>query len=140
MAAKKEMRRRFRSDGARNYRVRPRAAAALFVVLGIIDFGFLFQRYETVTNAAREGARMAVLPDYTEDDVTGARDGVPHGRRPASGRRDSGRYIGRDRCPPAASTMHGARCVTVTYTYMFSRSGRHRGPLRRAASASPSRP
>jgi Flp pilus assembly protein TadG len=36
----------------------------LLVVLGIIDFGFLFQRYEVLTNAAREGARLAILPDY----------------------------------------------------------------------------
>jgi hypothetical protein len=36
----------------------------MLVVLGIIDFGLLFQRYEVVTNAAREGARMAVLPEY----------------------------------------------------------------------------
>lgn len=34
----------------------------LLVVLGIVDFGFLFQRMEVVTNAAREGARIAVLP------------------------------------------------------------------------------
>jgi Flp pilus assembly protein TadG len=31
----------------------------LLVVAGIMDFGFLFQRYEIVTNAAREGARTA---------------------------------------------------------------------------------
>jgi Flp pilus assembly protein TadG len=37
----------------------------LLVVFGIIDFGFMFQRYEAVTNAAREGARLAVLADYT---------------------------------------------------------------------------
>jgi Flp pilus assembly protein TadG len=36
----------------------------LLVVMGIIDFGFLFQRYEVLTNAAREGARVAVLPTY----------------------------------------------------------------------------
>jgi Flp pilus assembly protein TadG len=41
----------------------------LLVVLGIVDFGFLFQRMEVVTNAAREGARMAVLPGYTQADV-----------------------------------------------------------------------
>ena len=33
-------------------------------MLGIIDFGFLFQHYEVVTNAAREGARVAILPGY----------------------------------------------------------------------------
>ena len=33
----------------------------LMVILGIVDFGFLFQRYEVLTNAAREGARVAAL-------------------------------------------------------------------------------
>lgn len=41
----------------------------LLVVLGIVDFGFLFQRMEVITNAAREGARIAVLPGYQEADV-----------------------------------------------------------------------
>ena len=41
----------------------------LLVVFGIMDFGLLFQRYETVTNAAREGARVAVLPGYNQPDV-----------------------------------------------------------------------
>ena len=41
----------------------------LLVVLGIMDFGFLFQRYEVVTNAAREGARVAILPGYADADV-----------------------------------------------------------------------
>ena len=36
----------------------------LVVIAGIVDFGFLFQRYEVVTNAAREGARLASLPSY----------------------------------------------------------------------------
>lgn len=42
----------------------------LLVCLGIIDFGLLFHRYEVLTNAAREGARVAVLPNYTNADVT----------------------------------------------------------------------
>jgi Flp pilus assembly protein TadG len=43
----------------------------LLVLVGIVDFGFLFQRYEVLTNAAREGARMAVLANsgYTLTDV-----------------------------------------------------------------------
>jgi Flp pilus assembly protein TadG len=41
----------------------------LFVLLGIAEFGFMFQRYEVLTNAAREGARIAVLPGYQEADV-----------------------------------------------------------------------
>lgn len=41
----------------------------LAIMAGIVDFGRMFQRYEVVTNAAREGARLAVLPGYTEADV-----------------------------------------------------------------------
>jgi Flp pilus assembly protein TadG len=41
----------------------------LLMLLGIIDFGMLFQRYQVITNAAREGARLAVLPGYSDDDV-----------------------------------------------------------------------
>ena len=36
----------------------------LLVVLGIFDFGLMLQRYEVVTNAAREGARTAILPSF----------------------------------------------------------------------------
>jgi Flp pilus assembly protein TadG len=45
----------------------------LFVVLGIAEFGIIFQRYEVVTNAAREGARLAVLPGY---DSAAAEDAI----------------------------------------------------------------
>lgn len=41
----------------------------LLLVAGIMDFGFLFLRFEVVTNAAREGARVAVLPGYQVGDV-----------------------------------------------------------------------
>ena len=42
----------------------------LLVVLGILDFGLLFQQYEVITNAAREGARVAVLPQpYQPEDA-----------------------------------------------------------------------
>ena len=41
----------------------------LLVVLGILDFGLLFWRFESVTNAAREGARVAILPGYATADV-----------------------------------------------------------------------
>jgi Flp pilus assembly protein TadG len=35
----------------------------VLLIMGIMDFGFLFQRYEIVLNAAREGARLAVVDD-----------------------------------------------------------------------------
>ena len=41
----------------------------LVVFAAIVDFGMLFQRYEVITNAAREGARVGVLPGYSATDV-----------------------------------------------------------------------
>jgi Flp pilus assembly protein TadG len=41
----------------------------LLVFAGIVDFALLFQRYLTISNAAREGARIAVLPGYSQTDV-----------------------------------------------------------------------
>ena len=41
----------------------------LLLIVGVVDFGLLFQKYEVVTNAAREGARVAILPGYNNADV-----------------------------------------------------------------------
>ena len=42
----------------------------LFTVAAIFDFGVLFRSWSVVTNAAREGARVGVLPDYSCDQAT----------------------------------------------------------------------
>lgn len=42
----------------------------LLMVAGLIDVGFMFSQYTVVTNAAREGARVAAVPGWVEDDVT----------------------------------------------------------------------
>ena len=42
----------------------------LLLIMGMVDFGFMFQRYVVLTNAAAEGARVASLPGYTSADVT----------------------------------------------------------------------
>jgi Flp pilus assembly protein TadG len=41
----------------------------LLIIMGIIDFGFMFREMNVVTNAAREGARAGILPDYGSADV-----------------------------------------------------------------------
>lgn len=41
----------------------------LAIVAGIIDFGFLFQRHIVLQNAAREAARVRVLPSYGDADA-----------------------------------------------------------------------
>ena len=56
------LRRRVRSErGAELIEFALTLPLLLLLVLGIIEFGFLFQEYEVVTNSAREGARLAAL-------------------------------------------------------------------------------
>lgn len=42
----------------------------LLVCVGILEFGRAYQTWQVMTNAAREGARIAVLPGITNTDVT----------------------------------------------------------------------
>jgi TadE-like protein len=70
MASMNLVRRRVRSErGAELIEFALVFPVLLLLVLGMVEFGFLFQRYEVLTNAAREGARIAVLPGYSFDDV-----------------------------------------------------------------------
>jgi Flp pilus assembly protein TadG len=70
----------------------------LVVIGGIVDFGFIFQRMEVVTNAAREGARIAVLPGYNLADVQGRVQG----------------YINEGLGPGAATATTSLNVVTIT--------------------------
>ena len=82
----------------------------LLVIAGIVDFGLLMQRYLTINNAAREGARIAVLPGYGLTDVQNrvtlfvsegtdsiSLAGRPYSRRSRSIRRDLRRHFLRRR-------------------------------------------
>ena len=64
-------RRRWRTDsGAELIELALAIPILLMVCAAIIDFGALFREWETVTNAAREGARVGSLPNYVDADVT----------------------------------------------------------------------
>jgi Flp pilus assembly protein TadG len=56
-------------DGAELLELAIALPILMLIIGGVIDFAILFQRYEVVTNAAREGARVAVLPDFATTDV-----------------------------------------------------------------------
>jgi hypothetical protein len=88
----------------------------LLVMLGIIDFGFLFQRYEVVTNAAREGARVAILPGYADADVT-ARVDQYLGAAGLTGTRTV--TVGAAAPVPVGSQCITVRPVTVGYQHNF---------------------
>jgi Flp pilus assembly protein TadG len=64
------MKRRWRSErGAELIEFAIALPLLIFVLAGIVDFGMMFQAFEAVTNAAREGARVGVLPGYDPPDV-----------------------------------------------------------------------
>jgi Flp pilus assembly protein TadG len=42
----------------------------LTVLFGIIEFGWTFMTYQSITNAAREGCRVAVLEGSTDQDIS----------------------------------------------------------------------
>lgn len=46
--------------------------ALLLLVVGILEFGVAWRTNQVVTNTAREGARVAVLPSGTQGNVMGA--------------------------------------------------------------------
>ena len=70
VAARPVFRKRLQSEsGAELIEVALTLPLLMLVLLGIIEFGFVFQQYEVITNAAREGARVAVLPSYSTDDA-----------------------------------------------------------------------
>ena len=76
MAPIRALRSRFSERGAALVEFALVAPLLLVVIAGIVDFGFLFQRYEVLTNAAREGARLGSLPGYVTCGATVSAPGV----------------------------------------------------------------
>jgi Flp pilus assembly protein TadG len=99
----------------------------LLILVGIVDFGFLFQRYEVLTNAAREGARIAVLAQsgYTVSDVRKrvcdylAAGGVPT-TNPCTGNAGTNPAVQMNTVAITVPTgTISGRQVVVTYTHNF---------------------
>ena len=60
---------RHRDDGAEIIEMAIVLPLLLLLFMGMVDFGFMFQRYVVLTNAAVEGARVATMPGYTDVDA-----------------------------------------------------------------------
>jgi Flp pilus assembly protein TadG len=88
----------------------------ILLLAGIFDFGMMFRTYEAVTNAAREGARVGVLPGYAVADVqTRVNDYLA-----VSGLTGT-RVINVTSVPQATGAgTFTARRVEINYTYTFT--------------------
>ena len=86
----------------------------LLVAVSIFEFGRAYQTWQVLTNAAREGARIAVLPDYTDSQVRSTvSDYMTSGRLPAA----SSAAIDIVRTVPFGAAT--ASRVTVNYPFSF---------------------
>ncbi len=104
----------------------------LLVFAGIVDFGLMFQRFLTVSNAAREGARIAVLPGYTQADVQNrVTQYVREGTGDNTAGADRRAHPGRASIRPAPTPPFPAAQVTVTLTHTYLLLGPVSGLARR---------
>jgi Flp pilus assembly protein TadG len=87
----------------------------LLIVAGIIDFGMMFRTYEAVENAAREGARVGVLPGYADVDVQSRVDAY----LTASGLTGTHATTVQNVTVATTAGTFTARSVTLSYTYNF---------------------
>jgi Flp pilus assembly protein TadG len=86
----------------------------LLIAVGIFEFGRAYQTWQVLTNAAREGARVAILSDKTEAEVTSAvRTYMQAGGLP--GYATAGVVIDRN---VALGTNTGSK-ITVNYPFSF---------------------
>ena len=90
----------------------------LLVAVGIFEFGRAFQTWQVLTNAAREGARLAVLPDPTPGVVeTRVRDYMAAGQLPLS--QSASVNVNRSSSMLVNGANVSASLVSIDYPFSF---------------------
>ena len=88
----------------------------LLVCVSIFEFGRAYQTWQVLTNAAREGARVAVLSESTDADVTSAVKAYMQGGQLPSAALAN---ISVERLVPFATSNTASR-VTISYPFKFT--------------------
>jgi Flp pilus assembly protein TadG len=90
----------------------------LLVAVAIFEFGRAYQTWQVLTNAAREGARVAVLSG-TSDEIVRARvrEYMQGGQLPQSGAAQI--LVQRDATLPSGAGGNSASRITVNYPFEF---------------------
>jgi Flp pilus assembly protein TadG len=90
----------------------------LLIAVGIFEFGRAYQTWQVLTNAAREGARMAVLPNTTSGIVEArVRDCMQLGQLP--GYDDAVVQVNRNATLTMSGSTVSASSVAVNYPFQF---------------------
>jgi len=91
----------------------------LLVSAGIFEFGRAYQTWQVLTNAAREGARIAVLPGTTDANITTrVQTYMSDGQLSAAG--SASVAIDHDETITVGAGTATASRVTVTYPFTFA--------------------
>ncbi len=115
------MKRARREDGQALIEAALTIPILLLIAVGIFEFGRAYQTWQILTNAAREGARMAVLPGSNADDiVTRVRGYMKDGQLPLA---DSDTVTvtvnSNDSIPLSGGGSAPASRVTIDYPFDF---------------------
>jgi Flp pilus assembly protein TadG len=90
----------------------------LLIAVGIFEFGRAYQTWQILTNAAREGARVAVLPGLPESaPITRAREYLTAGQLPLAAQADIA--VTAATVDLGGGATAGASRVTVSYPFQF---------------------
>ncbi len=112
------LRRARRDEGAALIEAAITLPLMLFICIGILEFGRAYQAWQVVTNASREGARVAVLPGSTDAGVTArVQTYLQAGALEKSAQ--TGVVITRNTTVSVGATTAGATRVTVQYPFEF---------------------
>jgi Flp pilus assembly protein TadG len=88
----------------------------LLVTVSIFEFGRAYQTWQVLTNAAREGARVAILSDATDGQVTSAvRNYMNSGQLPQADTAS----VAIERTVPFGASNTASR-ITVSYPFNFT--------------------
>ena len=90
----------------------------LLLSVSVFEFGRAFQYWQILTNAAREGARVAVLPGTGSDDVTDRVAAYIEGGQLVNAGSATVTVVSDDEISIGASTA-SASTVTVSYPFEF---------------------
>jgi Flp pilus assembly protein TadG len=88
----------------------------LLVSVGIFEFGRAFQTWQVLTNAAREGARVAVLPNAT---VSGVQDRVVKYMQAGALSKSAAATVDVNQMSTISIGASNATASVVTVTYPF---------------------
>jgi Flp pilus assembly protein TadG len=91
----------------------------LLLSVSVFEFGRAFQHWQILTNAAREGARVAVLPGTSDEEVTARVQAYLEGGRLAAAQDATVGVTRNDQISMGDNTAASASTVTVSYPFEF---------------------